>query len=149
MKNNHISNEEINDQFLFDLFEKMPLEKAPHGFTEGIMQQVYSGVEPVAETSGEYRRQMLWAYMGIGAALITVIVMIFARLPFLNIELPSDSGILRTLLHSGLGLFDGLSRISGLLRESSVTLVIFFSLTMLLLVERFFRKRYYNNFFLF
>ncbi|MBK6965543.1 MAG: hypothetical protein IPH20_16855 [Bacteroidales bacterium] len=140
--NPHI--EQPDDHLLFDLFDKIPLEKAPVGFTEGIMQQVYSGYEPLAE-SPEYRRQMIWAYFAIGAALIIFIIMFFAQLPFLNISIPTDTGYLRNLLHAGLGFFDGFTSLLTYLKGSSTMLIIFFSLTILLIIERIFRKGIYNN----
>jgi hypothetical protein len=143
MKTNpHI--DQPDDHLLFDLFGKIPFEKAPAGFTEGIMQQVYSGYEPLAESS-EYRKQMLWAYFAIGAALVIFIIMFFAQLPFLKISIPTDTGYLRNLLHAGLGFFDGFTRLLSYLKGSSTMLIIFFSLTLLLIVERIFRKGIYNN----
>lgn len=136
--------EQPEDQLLFDLFGKMPLEKAPEGFTEGIMQQVYSGFEPLAE-SPEYRRQMLWAYIAIGAALVIFMVMFFAQLPFLKINIPSDAGFLRNLLQAGLGFFEGFTRLIAYLKGSSTMLIIFFSLTLLLVIERIFRRGIFNN----
>jgi hypothetical protein len=136
--------EQPDDQLLFDLFGKMPLEKAPEGFTEGIMQQVYSGFEPLAETP-EYRRQMLWAYFAIGAALVIFIVMFFAQLPFLKISIPTDPGYLRNLLQAGLGFFEGFARLVSYLKGSSTMLIIFLSLTLLLIIERIFRRGIYNN----
>ncbi len=139
--------EQPDDQLLFDLFGKMPLEKAPEGFTEGIMQQVYSGFEPLAE-SPEYRRQMLWAYFAIGAALVIFIVMFFAQLPFLKISIPTDPEYLRNLLQVGLGFFEGFTRLISYLKGSSTMLIIFFSLTLLLIIERIFRRGVFNsNFF--
>ncbi len=143
--NQHI--EQPEDQLLFDLFGKIPLEKAPEGFTEGIMQQVYSGYEPIQE-SAEYRRQMLWAYFAIGAALVIFIIMFFAQLPFLKINFPTDPGNLRNLLNAGLGFFEGFTRLLTYLKGSSTMLIIFFSLTLLLVVERLFRKGIFNNNFL-
>ena len=140
--NHHI--EPPDDQLLFDLFGKIPLEKAPEGFTEGIMQQVYSGYEPLAEST-EYRRQMLWAYFAIGAALVIFIIMFFAQLPFLKISIPTDTGYLRHLLHAGLGFFDGFTSLMTYLKGSSTMLIIFLSLTLLLVIERIFRRGAYNN----
>lgn len=42
---NHI--EDLNDKLLFDLIGNLPLEKAPEGFNAGIMQQIYSGLNPL------------------------------------------------------------------------------------------------------
>jgi hypothetical protein len=136
--------EQPDDQLLFDLFGKMPPEKAPEGFTEGIMQQVYSGFEPLAE-SPEYRRQMLWAYFAIGAALVIFIVMFFAQLPFLKINIPTDTGYLLNLLQLGLEFFEGFTRLISYLKGSSTMLIIFLSLTLLLIIERIFRRGIYNN----
>ncbi len=140
--NQHI--EQPEDQLLFDLFREIPQEKAPEGFTEGIMQQVYSGYEPITE-SPEYRRQMLWAYFAIGAALLVFIFMIFAQLPFLKFTFPTDPGYLRNLLHAGLEFFDGFTRLLSYLKGSSTMLIIFLSLTLLLVVERIFRRGIFNN----
>jgi hypothetical protein len=135
--NQHIESPE--DQLLFELIGKIPMEKAPDGFTAGIMQQVYSGVEPVSE-SPEYRRQMIWAYLGIGFALIIFIIMLFAQWPFLKINLPTDFNSFNSLLHAGLGFFDGLSRVISYVKNLSAIMIIFFALTVLLIVERIFRR---------
>lgn len=132
-------NEEPDDQFLFDLIRKTDCEKAPEGFTAGIMQQVYSGIQPDTETP-EYRWQMLWAYMAIGLALVFFILMLFAQWPFLKINLPSEQGILSNLLHAGLGFFEGFDKLLAFIKTSSTSLIIFFSLTLLLVFERFFRR---------
>ncbi|KAF0198427.1 MAG: hypothetical protein FD166_1480 [Bacteroidetes bacterium] len=128
-----------DDLFLFELMEKLPVEKAPEGFTSGIMQQVYAGVEPVSE-SPEYRRQMIWAYLAIGAAIIIFLIMMFAQWPFLKINLPTEQVQLLNILHTTLGFFEGFSRFLTYLKGSSTMLIIFFSLTLLLIVERFFRR---------
>ncbi len=135
--NQHIESPE--DQLLFELIGKIPMEKAPDGFTAGIMQQVYSGVEPVSE-SPEYRRQMIWAYVGIGFGLVIFIIMLFAQWPFLKIGLPSDFNSFKSLLHAGLGFFDGLSRVISYVKGLSAIMIIFFALTILLIVERIFRR---------
>jgi len=137
--NNNQYTEHPEDQFLFDLIGKMPVEKAPEGFTAGIMQQVYSGYEPIAETP-EYRKQMLWAYLAIGVALVIFLIMLFAQWPFLKITIPTDQGILRNLLHAGLGFFDGFSKVLFYIKDSSGIIIIFLALTLLLIFERLFRK---------
>jgi hypothetical protein len=139
MMNNKTYNEQADDQFLFELMEKLPVERAPEGFTSGIMQQVYSGVEPVSE-SPEYRRQMIWAYIAIGASIVIFLVMMFAQWPFLKISLPTDQGQLLNILHATLDFFEGFSRFMTYLKGSSTMLIIFFSLTLLLIFERFFRR---------
>lgn len=132
-------NELQEDLFLFELMEKIPLEKAPEGFTSGIMQQVYAGVEPVTE-SPEYRRQMIGAYLAIGAAIIVFFIMLFAQWPFLEISLPDNQGLLRSILHGTLGFFEGFNRFMSYLKGSSTMVIILFSLTLLLIFERIFRK---------
>ncbi|MFH1120192.1 MAG: hypothetical protein V1775_10220 [Bacteroidota bacterium] len=134
--NQHIESPE--DQLLFDLMGKIQSEKAPEGFTAGIMQQVYSGVEPIIE-SPEYRRQMIWAYLAIGAALVIFLIMIFAQWPFMRINLPTEQWQLRSILQTVLGFFDGFGRVIVYLKGSSTMLVIFLSLTLLLIFERLFR----------
>ncbi|MBK6347051.1 MAG: hypothetical protein IPN08_01795 [Bacteroidales bacterium] len=131
--------DQSDDLFLFELMEELPVDKAPAGFTSGIMQQVYSGVEPVTE-SPEYRRQMIWAYLSIGAAIIIFFIMMFAQWPFLKINLPTDQGQLLNVLHTLLGVFEGFGRLMTYLKGSSTMLIIFFSLTLLLIIERFFRR---------
>jgi hypothetical protein len=131
--------EQADDKFLFDLMSKIPVEKAPEGFTSGIMQQVYSGYEPIAET-GEYRRQMLWAYIAIGAAMVIFTIMLFAQWPFLKINFSTDQNFLLNVINVSMGFFDGFSKFMSFLKGSSTMLIILFSLTLLLVFERFFRR---------
>ena len=138
MKPNSHTND-LDDNLLFDLMASLPLEKAPEGFGAGIMQQIYSGVEPIEDTP-EYRRQMLWAYIAIGATALIAIFMLFAQWPFLKINLLSNPTQLRDLLNAGLGIFDGFSKVLSYVKGSSAILIIFFSLTLLLAFERLFRR---------
>jgi len=135
--NQHI--DDLDDQMLFDLIGKMPLEKAPEGFNEGIMQQIYSGFEPIEDTP-EYRRQMLWGYMAIGAVVVISILMMFAQWPFLKINFLSNQDQLRDFLNAGIGIVDGFSKVLGYIRSSSNMLIIFLALGLLLIFERLIRR---------
>lgn len=132
-------NEDLADHMLFDLMGKLPLEKAPENFTSGIMQQIYSGVEPVEDTP-EYRRQMIWAYIAIGVAAIIAVLMLFAQWPFLKINILSTPEQLRDFLNTGLGIFDGFGRVITYVKDSSTIIIIFLALTLLLGFERLFRR---------
>lgn len=134
---NHI--EDLNDKLLFDLIGNLPLEKAPEGFNAGIMQQIYSGVEPL-EYTPEYRRQMLWAYIAIGVTVLLAVFMLFAQWPFLKISFLSTPEQLRDLLNASLGIFDGFSKVLSFVKSSSSVFIIFIALTLLLIFERLFRK---------
>lgn len=134
---NHI--EDLNDKLLFDLIGNLPLEKAPEGFNAGIMQQIYSGVEPL-EYTPEYRRQMLWAYIAIGVTVLLAVFMLFAQWPFLKISFLSTPEQLRDLLNASLGIFDGFSKVLSYVKSSSSVFIIFIALTLLLIFERLFRK---------
>ncbi|MCB9016945.1 MAG: hypothetical protein H6541_14255 [Lentimicrobiaceae bacterium] len=134
---NHI--EDLNDKLLFDLIGNLPLEKAPEGFNAGIMQQIYSGVEPF-EYTPEYRRQMLWAYIAIGVTVLLAVFMLFAQWPFLKISFLSTPEQLRDLLNASLGIFDGFSKVLSFVKSSSSVFIIFIALTLLLIFERLFRK---------
>jgi|GEM_PF-714634 len=132
--------ESEDDLFLRELMLRLPVEKAPEGFTAGIMQQVYSGVEPVADDKA-YRRQMLWAYASLGAALIMMLFMLFAQWPFLRIGFINEQGILQKLLHASISFFSGFNQMIAFIKGSSTTILIFMSLTLLLVLERVFRSR--------
>ncbi|HOP12403.1 hypothetical protein [Lentimicrobium sp.] len=128
-----------NDRFLAQLMANLPLEKAPEGFTSGIMQQIQSGIEPLADTP-EYRRQMLWGYLSVLATLVIVVIMLFAQWPFLKINLFSDTDQLRNLLNASLGILEGFNSIVSYLKDSSTMIIIFLSVGLLLLFERLIRN---------
>lgn len=128
-----------NDRFLAQLMANLPLEKAPEGFTSGIMQQIQSGVEPLTDTP-EYRRQMLWGYLSLFAALVIVVIMLFAQWPFVKINLFSDTDQLRNLLNASLGILEGFNSIIAYLKDSSTMIIIFLSVGLLLLFERLIRN---------
>ena len=135
---------EPEDQFLRDLFSKIPIEKAPENFTSGILQQVYSGVEPIQE-SPEIRKQLLLGYGSLLVAIIIVGLMIFAQLPFLNINLSTDFIHLKDLLNASMSILDGINRISSFLKQSSTVIIIFSAIGLLLLIERLIRKEFIHN----
>ena len=135
---------ESDDQFLRDLFSKVPIEKAPENFTNGIMQQVYSGVEPMQE-SPELRKQLLLGYGSLLVAIAIVGLMIFAQLPFLNINLSADFIHLKDLLNASMSILDGITRISSFLKQSSTVIIILSAIGLLLLAERLIRKEFIHN----
>lgn len=133
-----------DDNFLRELFAKVPLEKAPENFTSGIMQQVYSGVEPIPE-SPELRKQMLLGYASLLAAIVIVAFMLFAQWPFLKLNFFSDFIHLKDLLNASMGILEGINRITSFLKQSSTVIIILSAIGLLLLVERFIRKEFIHN----
>jgi hypothetical protein len=139
-----IHDTEPDDKLLMELMLKMPLEKAPESFTSGVMQQVYSGFEPVQETP-ELRRQMLFGYISLLAAILIVGVMVFAQWPFFNINLFSSTDQLRSLLNASLGILDGINSITQFLKDSSTVIIIMSSIGLLLIFERFLRRGFQHD----
>ena len=135
---------EPDDKFLRKLFSEIPLEKAPENFTSGIMQQVYSGVEPLHE-SPELRKQLLLGYGSLVAAIVIVGLMLFAQWPFLELNIFSDFIHLKDLLNASIGILDGINRITSFLKQSSTVIIILSSIGLLLLVERLIRKEFLHN----
>lgn len=130
---------EPDDQFLIDLMQKMPVEKAPESFTSGVMQQVYSGFEPQTDTP-EVRRQVLFGYFALLAAVVIIGLMIFAQLPFLKFNFLNDTDYLRNILNASLGILEGVKRFSTFLKESSTVIIILSSVGLLLIFERVLRR---------
>lgn len=130
---------ESDDQFLMDLMQKMPVEKAPESFTSGVMQQVYSGFEPQTDTP-EVRRQVLFGYFALLAAVVIIGLMIFAQLPFLKFNFLSDTDYLRNILNASMGILEGVKRFSTFLKESSTVIIILSSVGLLLIFERVLRR---------
>lgn len=135
---------EPDDKFLRELFTKVPLEKAPENFTNGIMQQVYSGVEPIQE-SPELRKQLLLGYGSLLVAIVIVGLMVFAQLPFLNINLSSYFIDLKDLLNASMSILEGINRFTLFLKQSSTVIIIFSAIGLLLLIERLVRKDFVHN----
>ncbi len=130
---------ESDDQFLMDLMQKMPVEKAPESFTSGVMQQVYSGFEPQTDTP-EVRRQVLFGYFALLAAVVIIGLMIFAQLPFLKFNFLNDTDYLRNILNASMGILEGVKRFSTFLKESSTVIIILSSVGLLLIFERVLRR---------
>lgn len=130
---------EPDDQFLMDLMQKMPVEKAPESFTSGVMQQVYSGFEPQTDTP-ELRRQVLFGYFALLAAVVIIGLMIFAQLPFLKFNFLNDTDYLRNILDASLSILEGVKRFSTFLKESSTVIIILSSVGLLLIFERVLRR---------
>ncbi|MCD6661003.1 MAG: hypothetical protein LT105_12650 [Lentimicrobium sp.] len=130
---------EPDDQFLMDLMQKMPVEKAPESFTSGVMQQVYSGFEPQTDTP-EVRRQVLFGYFALLAAVVIIGLMIFAQLPFLKFNFLNDTDYLRNILNASMGILEGVKRFSTFLKESSTVIIILSSVGLLLIFERVLRR---------
>lgn len=130
---------EPDDQFLMDLMQKMTVEKAPESFTSGVMQQVYSGFEPQTDTP-EVRRQVLFGYFALLAAVVIIGLMIFAQLPFLKFNFLSDTDYLRNILNASMGILEGVKRFSTFLKESSTVIIILSSVGLLLIFERVLRR---------
>jgi hypothetical protein len=130
---------EPDDQFLIDLMQKMPVEKAPESFTSGVMQQVYSGFEPQTDTP-EVRRQVLFGYFALLAAVVIIGLMIFAQLPFLKFNFLNDTDYLRNILNASMGILEGVKRFSTFLKESSTVIIILSSVGLLLIFERVLRR---------
>lgn len=130
---------EPDDQFLMDLMQKMTVEKAPESFTSGVMQQVYSGFEPQTDTP-EVRRQVLFGYFALLAAVVIIGLMIFAQLPFLKFNFLNDTDYLRNILNASMGILEGVKRFSTFLKESSTVIIILSSVGLLLIFERVLRR---------
>ncbi|MBW6491453.1 MAG: hypothetical protein K0B15_09705 [Lentimicrobium sp.] len=130
---------ETDDKLLRELMIKLPVEKAPENFTYGIMQQVYSGFEPIQETP-EMRRQMLYGYIAVFAAIIIVGVMIFAQWPFFKINLFTETNFLKGLLSFSMGILGSINSITVYLKESSTLIIIMSSIGFLLIFERLIRR---------
>ncbi|MDY0343142.1 MAG: hypothetical protein RBR28_06195 [Lentimicrobium sp.] len=133
-----------NDHFLEQLIDLMPYEKAPDNFTNGIMLQLSAGVQPIADTP-ESRRQLLWGYVTLAVAFAGVVLMLFARWPFLNFDLTLSTDLIRTVFTKSINLFNSLTEMMSYLKSSSVTILIFASVGILLLLERILRKGLNRN----
>lgn len=134
-----IQDTDPDDKLLRELLMKMPVDKAPKNFTSGIMQQVYSGFEPVQETP-EMRRQMLYGYIAVFAAIVIVGVMIFAQWPFVKVNLFTETNYLKGLLSFSMGILGSFNSITVYLKESSTLIVIMLSIGLLLIFERMIRR---------
>ena len=135
---------EPDDNLLRKMFSEIPLEKAPENFTNGIMQQVYTGFEPVQE-SPESRRQMILGYAALLAAMVVVGLMLFAQWPFLKLDFLSDLVQLRSLLNVSMGILEGIKSFTSFLKESSTVIIILSAVGLLLLFERILRKEFQHK----
>lgn len=133
-----------DDHFLEQLMDQLPFEKAPDNFTNGIMLQLSAGVQPIADTP-ESRRQLLWGYVTLAVAFAGVVLMLFARWPFLNYDLTLNTDLIRTVFTKSINLFHGLTELMSYLKSGSSTILIFASVGILLLLERILRKGFNRN----
>ncbi|GAB1404571.1 MAG: hypothetical protein PHX54_02960 [Lentimicrobiaceae bacterium] len=128
-----------DDHFLEQWIDLLPYEKAPDNFTNGIMLQLSAGLQPVADTP-ESRRQMLWGYITLALAFAGVMLMIFARWPFLNFDFAISIDFLRTFFIRLMNFSRSLSEVAAYFKTGSTALIIFASIGILLLLERILRK---------
>lgn len=135
---------EPDDRLLRKMFSEMPIEKAPANFTSGIMQQVYSGFEPVEE-SLETRRQILMGYAALLVAIVAVGLMIFAQLPFLKLSFLSEFVQLKSLLNVSMGILQGIKSITTFIKESSTVIIILSAVGILLFLERIIHKEFQHK----
>ncbi|MCL1937054.1 MAG: hypothetical protein FWF52_01495 [Candidatus Azobacteroides sp.] len=75
------TNNDLNDQWLADLFEKMPLEDVSDGFTENLMRQIENDLQKA-------KRKARWITMGQAAAGVGGILLTPAVLWFTGFSLP-------------------------------------------------------------
>lgn len=135
---------EPDDRLFRKMFSEIPLEKAPKNFTSGIMQQVYSGFEPVQE-SYETRKQMLLGYAALLAAIVVVGLMLFAQWPFLKLNFLTDLVQLKSLLNVSMGILDGIKSFTTFLKDSATVIIILTAVGLLLLLERIIRKEFQHK----
>lgn len=140
----HNDNNVLDDPFLENMFQKLPIEKTSVDFTSSLMSQIYASVEPEIEPD-KYRRQMIWAYGSIGAGLLVIAFLLFALWPFFDLNLRLEPTRIINLINTSLTIFDGISEIGKWMKESTIQLSIFFSIFILLLIERLLRKGVVNN----
>lgn len=129
----------FDDPFLERMFEKLPVEKTSSDFSMLVMSQIYASVEPEIEPS-KYRNQMLWGYGLIGAGIVIITLILFAIWPFFEINLTLNPKRIINLLTTSLNIFDRISQFGEWFKASSIQLSIFFSVFVLFLIERLFRK---------
>lgn len=131
----------LDDLFLKNNIRKLPIDRTSVDFTSSLMNQVYASVEPAIEPQ-LYRKQMLWAYGSIGAGIIVIALILFALWPFFNFNVKIDSSLILLLINSSLKAMNKVLNFISYLRESSLQLTIFFSVFILFLAERFFRRSF-------
>ena len=132
---------EPDDRLLRKMFSEIPLEKAPENFTSGIMQHVYSGFEPVQE-SPELRRQLIFGYAALLAAIVIVGLMLFAQWPFLKLDFLSELVQVKNLLNVSIGILDGIKSFTSFLKESATVIIILTAVGLLLLFERIIHREF-------
>lgn len=128
-----------NDPFLERMLEKLPANKTSGDFTTLVMSQIYASVEPEVEPS-KFRNQMLWGYGLIGAGIVIITLILFAIWPFLDFNLTLNPKHIINLLTTSLSIFDSISQIGEWFKASSIQLSILFSIFVLFIIERLFRK---------
>lgn len=133
-----------DDLFFEQLIDQLPLQKAPDNFTNGIMLQLSAGLQPVLDTP-ESRRQLLWGYLTLGVAFAGVLLMFFARWPFLSFDFTIGTDIIQTIFTKSVSFFNGLNELMFYIKSGSVAILVFISVGILLLVERLLRKGIHRN----
>lgn len=136
----NINKFDLNDSFFERVIPKLPIEKTSSDFTMQLMNQIYASVEPEIEPE-KYRRQMLFAYISIGAGLIVIAFILFAIWPFFDINLKITSSQVLNFISASLSLVDRISNLPEYLKESSLQISIFFSIFVLFIVERLLRTK--------
>lgn len=129
----------VNDPFLEEIFNYLPPEKPSSDFIKQVMNQIYAHVEPEMEP-GKYRKQMLWAYASMAAGLIIIGVIIFAVWPFIEIPFQLNYTSILNLVNYTLSAVDEISRIGDLVQNSTIQISVFFSILILLVIERLIRR---------
>jgi len=87
-------NNDLNDRWLADLFEKMPLEDTSDGFTENLMRQIEKNVQKA-------KRKAQWITVGqiaagVGGILLTPVALWLADLSLPSLHLRFDPIVLST-----------------------------------------------------
>ena len=130
-----------DDRLLRKMFSEIPLEKAPENFTSGIMQQVYTGFEPVQE-SPELRRQLILGYAALLVAIVVMGLMLFAQWPFLKFDYLSELVQVKNPLNVSMGILNGIKSFTTFLKDSSTVIIILAAVGLLLLFERIIHKEF-------
>lgn len=127
-------NQTMNDSFLSMMMESLPQEKAPKGFTDKVMQQITPAIEPVVYTP-EYRRQMFWGYVAVGAAMLFAVLMFALQLPFIKMYISADIIRIQNLFNTPVDILAGINKMVSYLKASTTMIIIFAVVGMLLLFE--------------
>ncbi len=134
----------LNDPFLEEIMLKLPQSRTKENFSNEVMNQIYASVEPEIEPK-VYRRQMLWAYGSIGVGLVVIIFILLAIWPFIDLKINFSRIQILDILNGTLSFIKGISNIVAYIKASSLQLTIFFSVFVLFIIERLFRRGTSNS----